>query len=277
MLNLKTASVFLFSSIVILIFLLVNLPDNKMHLINCNVGQGDAILITLGFKQILIDGGKDNRVLSCLDKNLPFWDRQIDVVIATHDDDDHIGGLAEVIKRYKVKNLIWNGKEGGSEKWQGILKTTSKKKTKNIINHGNSYNLDRLIIQLLNPISQVGTVAEDNQVSVVSRISYGDFSVILSGDIDTLTEENLISGSLGLGSTVLKVSHHGSRFSTSDKWLEHVNPKVALIGVGKNSFGHPSSEVIERLKGKNVQILRSDEDGESEIVSDGSGWAILNN
>jgi len=251
-------------------------PDHKLHLIACDVGQGDAYLVKFGFIQILIDGGKDNAVLNCLDSQLPLWDRQIDLVIATHDDSDHIGGLVEVSKRYRIKNLIWNGKDTRSANWLSIIRSVKKQNTNIIISDKQNYNLSGIDISLLWPYYESRQEEEDNSVSVVSQIRYGDFSVLFTGDIDTLTEENLIRASIPLESTVLKVSHHGSRFSTSDNWLDQVNPEIALIGVGKNTYGHPSGEVLDRLNQKGIDIYRTDKDGVVEIISDGKEWHITN-
>ncbi len=256
---------------IILSSLFFSLPDQNLHLIACDVGQGDSFLITHGFHQILIDGGRGRAVLSCLDKHLPFWDRQLDMVVASHDDDDHIGGLKEVVERYEVKSLVYNGKTNSSNQWQ-ILESQLGQKSKLIMARGQRYTLKGMDLQFIWPVSEVKAEDEDNQNSVVLRLEHGSFSVIFTGDIDTVTEENLIKSSQTLASTVLKVSHHGSKSSTSDEWLTAVTPIVALIGVGKNSYGHPHPEVLERLQDKDVMIYRTDKIGAIELVSDGKSW-----
>jgi len=248
-------------------------PDEKLHLISCDVGQGDAFLIFRRFQQILIDGGKDNRVIQCLENYLPYWDRRIDVIIASHDDHDHIGGLVEVMKRYRVDNIIWNGKATKSDDWTLIATEAKKQSTKLFSGSNKGYMLKDITINQLWPQDTELENIEDNLASLVMHIKYGQFRMLFTGDIDSLTEEKLISDTLNITSDILKVSHHGSRFATSDNWLLKVNPGLALIGVGKNnSYGHPSSEVIKRLSDKNIDVHRTDLQGSMEIISDGVSW-----
>jgi len=266
--------IYLFLTSLVLISLLWFWPDQQLHLINCNVGQGDAYLITRGFTQILVDGGKDKQVLDCLDKFIPYWDRQIEFVIASHDDNDHIGGLAQVMYRYHVANLVWNGKDSNSKTWQNIQKLAKSQSTKQRVAYEQNLLINQIKLDFLWPQSKPSFTDEDNLSSVVTKISYHDFSIMFTGDIDTLTEEKVISGSVALDSSVLKVSHHGSRFATSDKWLKAVNPQIAFIGVGSNSYGHPNLDVLTRIKNNNIILFRTDNDGTVEIVSDGRAWQV---
>jgi competence protein ComEC len=251
----------------------ISWPDDKLHLISCDVGQGDAFLISSGFQQILVDGGEDSRVIQCLEEYMPYWDRRIDLIIATHDDHDHVGGLVEVMKRYRVENIIWNGKTTQSDDWTQIGSEANKQKTKLLSGINKNYVLKDIVINQLWPQDAELENVEDNLASLVMHVKYGQFGALFSGDIDSLTEEKLMSSSLNLASDILKVSHHGSRFSNSDSWLLRVNPDLALISVGKdNSYGHPSPEVIKRLKEKDIDIHRTDQQGSLEIISDGKVW-----
>jgi len=266
--------IYLFVTSTILISFIWFWPDKQVHLVSCDIGQGDAYLVSKGFTQILVDGGKNEQILNCLDQFIPYWDRQIEIVIASHDDHDHVGGLTEVMKHYKVNNLIWNGKDSNSQDWKIIQLEADQQGTKVRKAYEGNLLINKLKLDFIWPQKQPSSNVEDNQASIVTRFSYEDFSVMFTGDIDTLTEEKLVSGSVGLDSTVLKVSHHGSRYATSDKWLELVNPKIALIGVGKNSYGHPSEDVLSKLNSAGVTIYRTDKDGSVEISSDGVDWKL---
>jgi competence protein ComEC len=255
-------------------------PDGKLHYIQCNVGQGDAILITRGFTQVLIDSGKDNQVLNCLDKYIPFWDRDITVMVGTHSDTDHIGGFKAVIDKYQSQIFI-NNDAGGDNNWQKI---SQQLKAKNIPIKS-VYNLDKLKVNGLDldflwPKSRTLLVSKtnaDNQSSIVLQLHYQDFQALLTADVPQLIEEELLSlYGQNLKSTVLKVGHHGSKESTSADFLTEVKPKIATIGVGKNSYGHPSSQVLEILKQNHIPVYRSDQNGDIVITSDGKQTLITN-
>jgi len=111
-----------------------------------------------------------------------------------------------------------------------------------------------------------------NERSVVTKLTYGDFDVLLAGDIEEDQEEE-IEDNVGK-IEVLKIAHHGSKYSTSETFLEKISPQLAVISVGRNSYGHPTLEVLERLKGLEIEIKRTDLDGEVEVVSDGESWRL---
>jgi competence protein ComEC len=266
--------IYFFATTVILASFIISWPDDKLHVIACDVGQGDSFLITYGFHQILIDGGKGKSVVSCLDTYMPFWDRQLDMLVATHDDDDHVGGLGFVADRFGIKMLVYNGKDSESDQWQALVSKLEKRRTDLVGARGQSYLLKDLNMQFIWPVRKPQETDEDNQSSVVMRLAKGSFSVLFTGDIDTLTEEKLMKSPQTLASTVLKVGHHGSKYSTSDEWLNSVAPRMALIGVGKNSHGHPNPEVLDRLQDKGITTYRTDKDGSVELVSDGKNWWV---
>ena len=110
---------------------------------------------------------------------------------------------------------------------------------------------------------------EANEQSVVLRLEYGGFSALLTGDIGSKSEEVLIKSGVDLTSDILKVGHHGSRYSSTEEFLKAVNPKLAIVSVGKNNYGHPTGEVLKRLEQVGARVLRTDEEGNIEIVSDG--------
>lgn len=252
-----------------------SLPDDRLHLVFCDVGQGDAILISQGSTQILVDGGPSQEVLSCLSNHLPFWDQEIEIVIATHPDADHITGLIDVVERYSVKQFVLNSLGEDSAVFQEFQKAVLAEKSGIYFpKAGDEINLGLLKLSVLWPQAQEKVLGattvekEVNETSIVFQLSYGDFDVLLPGDISTKIESRLSLEDI----EVLKVAHHGSKYSTSDDFLKQAQPELAVISVGKNRFGHPTKEVLERLSNLKIKILRTDKDGELEVVSNGKNW-----
>lgn len=273
-------------------------PDNQLHLIFCNVGQGDAILVRRGFNQILIDGGPDERVLECLSDNLPFWDRTIEMVVLTHPQADHLTGLISVLERYEVLSFMVNNIVNDTERFWRFREVLIKEGAK-IYNPkaGERIELAKMNFDVLWPKEELGSplvwqrASQDegigerefilgaatysgnfNQTSVVLKLEFGDFCALLTGDIDQSTESQLDKVS---PCQVLKVAHHGSKYSTSEEFLEMIRPDLAVISVGKNSFGHPTQGVIDKLRSIGARLLRTDQNGKIEIISDGEKWWIL--
>jgi competence protein ComEC len=298
-----------------------SLPDNRLHLIFCDVGQGDAILITYRQTQVLIDGGPNNRILECLSNNLPFWDRTIEMVVLTHPQADHFTGLIDVIKRYNVKqfvgNSIINDSAGFWEFYQAVLAEKAKVYSPK---SGDRLKIGPINFLVLWPSRKLGdswiwseearnaffahenaksnssptrtgkafkfaqkdyfassvlgaTFSSDNinNTSIVLQLSFGNFDSLFTGDIDFDVEKQ-INLSTSQQVKVLKVAHHGSKYSTGEEFLKKIKPQLAVISVGKNSFGHPTKEVIEKLSNLAIKILRTDQEGEIEVVSDGKNW-----
>lgn len=251
------------------------LPDNRLHLVFCDVGQGDAILIYQGSSQILIDGGPNQKVLTCLADHLPFWDREIEIVVATHPDADHLTGLIDVIERYVVKQFVLNSVGKGSAVYREFEAAVSEEEAGVYFpQRGDKISLKSMKLAVLWPKSQEKVLGvttmekEANETSVVLQFSYGNFDVLLPGDISTEIESLLDLEDV----EVLKVAHHGSKYSTSEDFLKETKPELAVISVGKNSFGHPTEEVLKRLEQLGVEVLRTDVDQEIEVVSNGKTW-----
>ena len=254
-----------------------SLPDNQLHLVFCDVGQGDAILIYQGSTQVLIDGGPNQKVLNCLSHHLPFWDREIEMIVVTHSDADHITGLVDVIERYDVKQFVISSLGKDSAVFEEFKKAVLGKKSAVYFPEAeDKIKLNSLELAVLWPQSQekvlgvAATEKEVNETSIVLQLSYGNFDVLLPGDISAKIESQLDLKDV----EVLKVAHHGSKYSTSEEYLKKIDPELAIISVGRNSFGHPTKEVIERLLNQNIKILRTDQNGEIEIVSNGKKWGL---
>jgi len=244
---------------------------------------GEAIFIqTPERNQILIDGGSDSKILEKLSKEMPFWDKEIELLILTHPETDHLGGLLEVLRRYKVKNILWTGiiKKGNEdEEWKKLIekegaKIEIAKAGKRVFCKNCQWEL-KILFPLL---SLEGIEFEDsNDTSVVAKLVFSNATFLFTGDLYQSGEEKILERNFPLKSEVLKVGHHGSKTSTSEQFLEKVLPKLAIICVDKNNkYGHPHQEVIERLSKNGTKILRTDLNGDIKIISDGKTFKIKN-
>jgi competence protein ComEC len=256
----------------------LTMPDGKLHVSFLDVGQGDAILIQMPNGQdILIDGGPDPQKINLeLSERLPFWDRTIDLVVCTQPQADHITGLVEVLQRYKVKQVLEPGVSYNSsiyQEWCNLVEEKQIKRDK--AQAGQEIDLGNGIrLEVLNPPVSLweGTSDDVDNNGVVLRLSWGKVSFLFTADIREEVEFELIGQRASLKSTVLKVSHHGSKTSTTSQFLAAVAPEVAVISVGEdNPFGHPSPEVVERLIDRlgEDNVYRTDEDGTIEFITDG--------
>jgi len=232
-----------------------------------DVGQGDSIYIETsdGF-QILIDGGPDLTVLEKLAKEMPFYDRTIDLVILTHPDHDHLFGLLEVLKRYQVKNILWTGVVKDTDEYKEWEKLIREEGANIIIaRSGQKINLVQdIYFLILYPFESLeGLEVEDsNDTSIVARLVFNDDSFLFVGDIPKKIESKLIDQNQELDSDILKVAHHGSKTSTSLEFLQAVSPETAVISVGENKWGHPAEEVLQRLEQFGIDILVTKESGD---------------
>jgi len=243
-----------------------------------DVGQGDAVFIQAeNGNQILLDGGANKAVLHQLGKMMPFYDRSIDMVIVSHPDADHIGGLVEVLKRYHVGSVMESGVDSKGVVYKEFKKLIRDKEIQNILaRKGMQIKIDEgLFLNILFPVTDVSKM-ESNQASIVVKLVYGDTSFLLTGDAPKSIEKYLISiYDEGLESNVLKLAHHGSKTSTSEIFLGYVNPEYAIISVGaENRYGHPNQEVLDLLEKFEIKVLRTDESGTIIMKSDGEALSV---
>jgi competence protein ComEC len=264
----------------------LSLPDGRLHVACLDVGQGDAIFVrTPSGRQVLIDGGPDlTSGLSGIGRRMAFWDRDLDLVVLTHPDNDHLTGLLPVLERYRVGQVLEPGRAAPAKastpantpapanpfygRWQELL--DARRVPVVVAQTGTRLLLgDGIWAEVLNPPDGLpATEAADNDASVVLRLGYGRVTFLLTGDLEEKGEARLLASGVDLGSTVLKVSHHGSKTGTTARFVAAVAPAVAVISVGAdNKFGHPSPEVLARLAG--VPVYRTDQRGTVEMVSDG--------
>lgn len=306
-----------------ILFLTPFLSDQNLHLVFCDVGQGDGILIKYKNLQAIIDGGSSgSRMVECLSENIPPWDRKVELMILTHPDSDHLTGLINVLERYNVNQIVVNSivKES-SAFWEFHQRVLAEAAQIYSPQAGDKLKLGPIDFLILWPKEKLGdsrvwsapkgdlfericvsprqsagslsqnaqerkkcqptggevlaaAVAPDktNETSIVLKLSFGDFDTLLPGDIGFTTENQIDFPEV----EVLKIPHHGSKYSTSDDLLKESSPELAIISVGKNSFGHPTKEVLEKLGELGINVLRTDQEGEIEIISDGTSWAIKN-
>lgn len=248
-------------------------PDGLLHVAFLDVGQGDAIFIqTPTGRQVLVDGGKQPSVLhDRLGERVPFWDRELDVVIATHPDDDHVGGLVEVFGRYQVDVLLTNGTEGeASDTYAAMLEAASREEVDvRRARAGETLMIeDGVRLAFLHPGDRLSEKDNDNSVSL--RLVYGNFSLVLTGDAEETAEQEMASSGRPLEALVFKAGHHGSRTSSHGFFLAAVRPRYVVISAGEgNGSGHPHAEVLERVAEVGATVLRTDELGTIEVIADG--------
>lgn len=269
------------TGIILLVSVLFSLPDGRLHVVFCDVGQGDAAYIRFpDGRDMLIDGGPNNAVLGCLSSHMPFWDRSLDLVVLTHPQKDHLQGLIEVAKRYHIGRFL---KSDVANTTEGYAMLTTALSDGNIpvalVAQGETIRLSQSALSVLWP--QQGnvlgaTTTNVNDFSVVFHLRYGTFDAVLPGDADTRVEAGYRDTPLAVdGIEVLKVPHHGSKTGMSTAYLDWLNPRLAVISVGKNTYGHPAPEILDMLSQRAIHMLRTDQAGDIEIVADGINWKII--
>jgi competence protein ComEC len=245
----------------------------KVHYID--VGQGDSIYIKApNGEDIVIDGGnkgKGNAVVSYLKKQKVD---DIEVLISTHPDADHIGGLDEVINAFKVENVYAPKVSNNTQAYKDFLNAVKKKKlTIKTAQAGVKLPVKDVNAQIAGP-TKTYAKSDLNDWSAVVHMAYKKNTFLFTGDAETKAEADMIKAKKTLRADVLKVGHHGAKTSTSKNFLDAVKPKYAVISVGKNSYGHPTSQVVNLLKNSKASILRTDQSGTVIITGDGTSYSI---
>ena len=233
--------------------------EEKKEVVFCNVGQGDGMVAIDGSNQLVVDVGPDNgRMVECLASEMGWRDRDIEAVVITHADSDHMGGLIRLLEAYRVKKVLIGGRD--KEVFEQLNYPVEE------VGEGDKIHLGQMEYEIVSDSSGDGTKAGgDNETGLVGVLRYGTIEAWLMADADTEVERKLVwRGLLGLDPgklRILKIGHHGSGTSTSQEILEAIRPEEAVVSVGKNNFGHPAAEVIERLGKMGIKIRRTDKEG----------------
>lgn len=259
--------------------------DGRLHVVFCDVGQGDAIYLrTPKGIDVLVDGGPNDAVLGCLSSHMPFWDRTIELVFLTHPHADHLTGLISVLDRYTVLSFNTENLTNTTAGFRKLTETIRAKKIKSrYVGAGDTFRTkDGLSIRVLGPTesfllttSPEGVIGESGEFgSLITLVSFGEFRLLLTGDSQ---KEGLRDGLWRVGESVdvVQVPHHGSKTGLDADILTRIKPRFAVISVGKkNRYGHPNKETLKLLGDKDTKIVRTDQNGEIEIISDGKTFWV---
>lgn len=258
--------------------------DGRLHVVFCNVGQGDAIFIrTPAGADILIDGGSDDKVLSCLSSHMPFWDRDIEAIFISYPDADHITGILDVVKRYRV-DIFHESEISGETKIYAELEKIIKERNivKRFIFTGNNLKIsDGVEIKTLWPdkdfVQENKKLAKNNKnlFSLVQLLTFGEIDVLLTGDIETKELNGIVSRLHDI--EIIKLPHHGAKTGVDSQTFQLIKPGLAVISVGANNkYGHPAKEILSVLEKNRIQYKRTDMGGEVEVIisSSDSGFEV---
>jgi competence protein ComEC len=296
---------FVFSFLLLLLIGSQTIFYQKTKVVFCDVGQGDAAYIRTREKQdILIDAGPDRKVLSCLGKHMPFYDRKIELAFLSHPQKDHYGGYLEILDRYQIDNFIVSPLDNNTQSFNLLKRKLKEKKIKirnlyagekiilgdrkaNLITFlwpSRQYMAEKInksnFSSQKNVLGAFSTNSDLNDFSAVFIFSQGDFDILFTGDASPEILNRLVVTINKLPwkkLDILKVPHHGSKNGLTKNFLQLADPTLSVISVGKNNaYGHPSPEILEMLKALKKQYLRTDEKGDIVVEVDEKGWRIIN-
>lgn len=241
-----------------------------------DIGQGDSILINIPYnQQILIDGGPDSKVLNSLGEKMPFYDRTIELMILTHPHSDHMNGLIDVLSRYKVEKILLpkienQPAEKDTEALNEFMNLAKKKSIPVFFtDQGQEIIVNEEIKgEIFWPLKNFQS-DNLNDFSVILKLNYKNFCAYFTGDAEAVIQQQILSAENLSECQLLKVPHHGSKTALGEDFLKKINSKMAVISVGKNSYGHPAQETLEKLESQKIKYFRTDQDGTIKIRSDG--------
>jgi competence protein ComEC len=260
-------------------FLTLSPSDSKLRVYFLDVGQGDSALIRYPTgEHLLIDTGKDSKVFRSLDKALPWYNKTIDYVLLTHGDLDHIGAMMDVLDRYKVKKVFVSEFFGKIEIEKNILKRLEEEHaTVEVLKQGDMFTFGAQIqnsLKIIHPDSNCFSVYKnENDCSLVGLLTYGDTTFLFTGDISSSVEKTLTKYILE-PIDILKVAHHGSKYSSDEFFIQTIKPKYSIISVGENKYGHPAPEVITKLQASSSTVWTTKEAATIVAASDGTSVEV---
>jgi len=259
-------------------------PAGALTVLFLDIGQGDSILIfSPGGHTMLVDGGNSSSDAS--DVIIPALHAhgydQLDFLVATHPDQDHIGGLVRALQEIPVSHAVLTGQEHTTQTYEELLGEINRLRNAGQLTpikarRGTSLDFDSALkVEVLAPGDDVVATGNTNNASIVIRLTYGVVSFLLTGDAEEDEETWILDQGSDVRTQILKVSHHGSKSGTSEAWLNAVSPEVAVISVGAdNRYGHPSDQVLERLARRKIKIYRTDQQGTIAVITDGSSYQV---
>lgn len=226
-------------------------------------------------KSMLVDGGRQDAGPALASYLKKEGVNTVDVMVSTHPHADHIGGLLTVLSEFPVKKVVDSGQPHSSRTYERYLTMIDEKNIPyQVAERGQYINLSPAVtVQVLSPPAS-GLEGDLNQKSIVLKVTYGNVSFLLMGDAGFAAERNLMATHQSLNSTVLKVGHHGTKYATSRVFLREVEPKISVIEVGSNKYGHPAPELLKRLRDVGSKIYRTDIDGDIVISTDGTTYSV---
>ena len=244
---------------------MTNKEKQALTLTMFDIGQAECFLIEKGNVTALIDCGNTSQGKNIVDSIKKRGINKIDYIFITHPHEDHMGGMLEIINNLQVGNIILpdiNPKKVTTKWYKKIISQLSRENYQiEIAEKNKKYNLENVEIKIISAVASKGN--NINNYSTVLKVTYGQNSIIMTGDAENVVENELLKTGENIKATILKVGHHGSKMATTEEFIDAVNPKYALISCGvNNTYNHPSQEVIERLNKKNIKTYRTDEQGE---------------
>lgn len=261
-------------SLIILTYAPAESAEQNLVVRFLDVGQGDSIhVVTPDGFEVLVDGGATASVLRKLSQGRSFFDRKIDMVVATHPDSDHIAGLVDVMKRYEVEYIFRTNNINVTPASVAFDDYAEKEKAEVIlVQAGQIVRVGAsTTIEFFSPAGDTANWPSNNS-SIILCVTYGDIDFLLTGDAPKTVEENIVRlYGERLESEILKLGHHGSDTSSSQIFLDVVKPEVAVVSAGKeNRYGHPHTKVLERVLRSGIDVVSTAESGTITFVTDGS-------
>ena len=244
--------------------------DSSMEVHFIDVGQGDCTLIRCDGQSLLIDAGNNSKGTAIQLYLQKQGIKELDYIVGTHPDADHIGGLDVILYKFDCKTIILPDSKKNTRTYDDVIQTMKRKNYNSILpKTGNEYSVGAASFEIIAPNNKHGDNA--NNISVSILLSHGNNRFIFTGDAEEESESDMLENGQSIAADVYKVSHHGSKTATTQEFLDNINPEYAVISCGdENSYGHPHAQTLNRLYKKNIKMFRTDKQGSIVAASDGS-------